>query len=180
MPNADVEILRKLMADQVKVYQRINVVQATAFSEKITRLMNSYYNGLITNEEVIRELLEAAAEIAQLHKKGEALGLSQEELAFYDAFTKPEAVKDFYSNENLVTMTRELTKMLRKNRTIDWQKKGTARVGMRKMVKRFSKNINIRRKSMRMPLKLSSVSARRGRIIRKKTSRIKLLNIRFR
>ena len=72
----------------------------------------------------------------QIHQ-GETLGLSQEEMAFYDALTKPEAIKDFYENDQLVAMTRELTEMLRKNRTIDWQRKETARAGMRKMVKRL-------------------------------------------
>lgn len=137
--NIAVEILRKLMAEQVALYRRTNVVQSQKFSEKITQLMNAYYNGLITNEEVIKELLEAAAQIAELHKQGEQLGLSQEEMAFYDALTKPEAVRDFYQNDVLIAMTRELTEMLRKNRTIDWQRKETARAGMRKMVKRLLK-----------------------------------------
>ena len=101
--------------------------------------MSAYYNGLITNEEVIKELLKAAQEIAELHQQGEKLGLSQEEMAFYDALTKPENIKDFYENEELIAMTRELTEMLRKNRTIDWKKKETARAGMRKMVKRLLK-----------------------------------------
>ena len=137
--NIVVEILKKLMAEQIAIYRRTNVVQATTFSEKITLLMNTYYNGLITNEEVIKELLKAAEEIKALKNEGQALGLSEEEMAFYDALTKPEAIKDFYSNEQLVEMTRELTEMLRKNRTIDWQKKETARAGMRKMVKRLLK-----------------------------------------
>ena len=135
--NIAVEILKKLMAEQISVYKRTNVVKSEKFSEKITMLMNSYYNGLITNEEVIKELLEAAEEIANMHKEGQKLGLSEEELAFYDALTKPQAIKDFYSNEDLLAMTRELTEMLRKNRTIDWQQKETARAGMRKMVKRL-------------------------------------------
>lgn len=135
--NIAVEILRKLMAEQVSVFKRTNVVQSQKFSEKIARLMNAYYNGLITNEEVIKELLDAAAQIAVLHQQGEELGLSPEEMAFYDALTKPEAIKDFYENDQLVAMTRELTEMLRKNRTIDWQRKETARAGMRKMVKRL-------------------------------------------
>ena len=137
--NIAVEILRKLMAEQVSIFKRTNVVQSQKFSEKIARLMNSYYNGLITNEEVIRELLDAAAQIAALHRQGEELGLSQEEMAFYDALTKPEAIRDFYENDQLVAMTRELTEMLRKNRTIDWQRKETARAGMRRMVKRLLK-----------------------------------------
>ena len=137
--NIAVEILKKLMAEQVALYKRTNVVQSQKFSEKIAQLMNSYYNGLITNEEVIKELLKTAEEIANLYKNGQELGLSQEELAFYDALTKPEHIKDFYKNDELIALTRELTEMLRKNRTIDWQKKETARAQMRKMVKRLLK-----------------------------------------
>ena len=137
--NIAVEILKKLMAEQITLYKRTNVVQSQKFSEKIAKLMNAYYNGLITNEEVIKELLKTAEEIAALHKNGQKLGLSQEELAFYDALTKPEHIKDFYQNEDLIAMTKELTEMLRRNRTIDWQKKETARASMRKMVKRLLK-----------------------------------------
>ncbi len=137
--NIAVEILKKLMAEQVSIYKRTNVVQSQKFSEKIARLMNAYYNGLITNEEVIRELLETAQEIADQYSSGQKLGLTQEELAFYDALTKPENIKDFYQNNELIDLTRELTEMLRKNRTIDWQKKTTARAAMRKMVKHLLK-----------------------------------------
>ena len=137
--NIAVEILKKLMAEQVALYKRTNVVQSQKFSEKIAQLMNSYYNGLITNEEVIKELLKTAEEIANLYKNGQELGFSQEELAFYDALTKPEHIKDFYKNDELIALTRDLTEMLRKNRTIDWQKKETARAQMRKMVKRLLK-----------------------------------------
>lgn len=137
--NIAVEILKKLMAEQVSLYKRTNVVQSQKFSEKITQLMNSYYNGLITNEEVIKELLKTAEEITELYKNGKKLGLTQEELAFYDALTKPENIKDFYQNNELIALTKELTEMLRKNRTIDWQRKETARAGMRKMVKRLLK-----------------------------------------
>lgn len=137
--NIAVEILRKLLAEQVSLYKRTNLVQSQKFSEMITRIMNAYYNGLISNEKVIEEMLEAAEQMMKLHQAGEDLGLTQEELAFYDALTKPQAIKDFYENETLVEMTRELTEMLRKNRTIDWQKKETARATMRKMVKRLLK-----------------------------------------
>lgn len=63
--------------------------------------------------------MKTAQEIAELYKNGEKLGLSQEELAFYDALTKPEHIKDFYKNEELIALTRKLTEMLRRNRTID-------------------------------------------------------------
>ncbi len=137
--NIAVEILKKLLAEQVSLYKRTNVVRSQKFSEMIARIMNAYYNGHISNDEVIKELLAAAEEIAKAHKAGEDLGLTQEELAFYDALTKPQAIKDFYKNDVLVQMTQELTELLRKNRTIDWQKKETARAKMRKMVKRLLK-----------------------------------------
>ena len=137
--NIAVEILRKLLAEQVSLYKRTNLVQSQKFSEMITRIMNAYYNGHIDNEKTIEELLEAAKKVIEAYQAGEDLGLSQEELAFYDALTKPAAIKDFYENDVLVEMTRELTEMLRKNRTIDWQKKETARATMRKMVKRLLK-----------------------------------------
>jgi len=137
--NIAVEILKKLLAEQVSVYKRTNVVQSAKFSEMLARIMNAYYNGHISNDEVIKELLEAAELITKAYQAGDALGLTQEELAFYDALTKPQAIKDFYENETLIAMTRELTEMLRKNRTIDWQKKETARAAMRKMVKRLLK-----------------------------------------
>lgn len=127
------------MAEQVHVFNRTNLVQSKKFSEMIAKIMNAYYNGLITNEEVIKELLEAAQQIAQQIQAGNKLGLSQEEMAFYDALTKPAAIKNFYENDTLVQMTKELTEMLRKNRTIDWQRKETARATMRKMVKRLLK-----------------------------------------
>ena len=74
-----------------------------------------------------------------IQSQGSLCDMVTQELAFYDALTKPEAIKDFYSNDELVSLTRELTETLRKNRTIDWQKKETARAAMRKMVKRLLK-----------------------------------------
>lgn len=73
------------------------------------------------------------------HKEGDKLGLTADELAFYDALTKPEAIKDFYENEELIAITKELADTLRKNRTIDWQKRDSARAKMRMMIKRLLK-----------------------------------------
>ncbi len=137
--NLAVELLKKLIAEQVSIYRRTNVVKSEKFSEKIQSAMYRYLNGLLTNEEVIGELMKLAKEIAQANADGEKLGLSQEEMAFYDALTKPQAIKDFYENDELVAITKELTETLRKNRTIDWQKKETARASMRKLVKRLLK-----------------------------------------
>lgn len=135
--NLAVELLKKLIAEQVSLYRRTNLVKSEKFSEIIQSAMNRYLNGMLTNEEVIAELLNLARDIAAAHSEGEKLGLSSEELAFYDALTKPQAIKDFYEHDELIAITKELTDMLRKNRTIDWQKKESARAGMRKMVKRL-------------------------------------------
>jgi type I restriction enzyme R subunit len=137
--NIAVEILRKLLAEQVSLYRRTNLVKSEKFSEMLSRSMKAYINGMISNEQVIVELLKMAKDMANAHAEGDALGLNDEELAFYDALTHPEAVKDFYKNEQLVAMTHELTDLLRKNRTIDWQKKESARAGMRRMVKKLLK-----------------------------------------
>ncbi len=84
--------------------------------------MNRYLNGMLTNEEVIQELLKLAKDIAAAAAEGEKLGLTADELAFYDALTKPQAIKDFYEHDELIAITKELTDLLRKNQTIDWQK----------------------------------------------------------
>lgn len=138
--NVAIEILKKLIAEQVAVYRRTNVVKSELFSEKLQRAMNAYLNGMLSNEEVIEELKRIAQEITAASSSGSKLGLSTDEVAFYDALTKPRAVKDFYDNDQLVAITKELTEMLRKNRTVDWQKKETARAKMRSMVKRLLKN----------------------------------------
>ena len=135
--NLAVELLKKLIAEQVSIYRRTNLVKSEKFSEIIQSAMNRYLNGMLTNEEVIAELLKLAKDIAAANAEGKALGLNAEELAFYDALTRPQAVKDFYEHEELIAITKDLTDLLRKNRTIDWQKKESARASMRKLVKRL-------------------------------------------
>ena len=137
--NLAVELLKKLIAEQVKIYRHTNVVKSEKFSEIIQRTMNAYLNGMLTNEQVIEELLNLAKQIAAAHKEGDQLGLTVDELAFYDALTKPQAIKDFYENEELIAITKELADTLRKNRTIDWQKRDSARARMRMMIKRLLK-----------------------------------------
>ena len=137
--NLAVEILKKLLAEQVSLYRRTNLVKSEKFSERLSAVMKAYLNGIISNEQVIVELMKMAQEMATSQIEADALGLTDEELAFYDALTRPEAVKDFYQNEQLVAMTHELTDMLRRNRTIDWQKKESARAAMRRMVKKLLK-----------------------------------------
>ena len=137
--NIAIELLKKLLKERIHLYQRTNLVQAQKFSDLINMSLSNYLKGLLTNEEVIKDLLELAREIAQNEQVADSLGLNAEEKAFYDALTRPQAVKDFYTNEELVNLTKELTEELRKNRTIDWQKKESARAGMRSKVKRLLK-----------------------------------------
>lgn len=137
--NLAVELLKKLIAEQIYVYRRTNVVKSEKFSEIIQHTMNSYLNGMLTNEEVIQELLRLARDIARSKKEGDNLGLTEEEMAFYDALTRPQAIKDFYENEELIAITKELTDTLRKNKTIDWQRKESARARMRMLIKKLLK-----------------------------------------
>ncbi len=135
--NLAVELLKKLIAEQIQIYRRTNVVKSEKFSEIIQSAMNRYLNGMLTNEEVIQELLNLAKQIAAAQKEGAQLGLTADELAFYDALTKPQAIRDFYENEELIAITKELADTLRKNRTIDWQKRDSARAKMRMMIKKL-------------------------------------------
>lgn len=135
--NLAIELLKKLIAEQIHIYKTTNVVKSEKFSEIIQQTMNRYLNGMLTNEQVIDELLRLAKDIKDADDEGNNLGLTKEELAFYDALTKPRAIKDFYENDELVAITRELTETLRKNRTIDWEKRDSGRAQMRKMIKRL-------------------------------------------
>lgn len=137
--NLAVELLKKLIAEQVQIYRRTNVVKSEKFSDILQGVMNRYLNGMLTNEQVIEKLLTLAKQLASAHKEGEKLGLTAEELAFYDALTNPQAIKDFYQNEELIALTKELANSLRKNKTIDWQKKESARAKMRMLIKRLLK-----------------------------------------
>ena len=137
--NLAVELLKKLIAEQVLVYRRTNIVKSEKFSDIMQPAINAYLNGMLTNEEVIEEMLKLAKQIAADQKEGDKLGLTADELAFYDALTKPRAIKDFYENEELITITKELADTLRKNKTIDWQKRESARAKMRMLIKKLLK-----------------------------------------
>ena len=135
--NLAIELLKKLINEQISVYKRTNIVKSEKFSEIIKRSLNSYLNGMLTNEEVIEEMLKLAREISKAQKEGDEMSLTVDELAFYDALTKPNAIKDLYENDELITITKELTETLRKNKTIDWQMRASARAKMRMIIKRL-------------------------------------------
>ena len=137
--NLAVELLKKLMKEKIKQQQKTNVIQSDLFSDMLNKSLSNYLKGLLTNEEVIEELLKMAEQMKHAEEEGNDLGLTAEEKAFYDALSTPEGVRQAYSDEEFVALTKELTETLRKNRTIDWNRKESARAKMRVMVKRLLK-----------------------------------------
>ena len=137
--NLAAKLLEDLLRGRVRTMIRSNIVTGELFSNRFSETLNRYVNGLITNEEVIQELLKLAQEMMDEEQQGNDLGLSNEEKAFYDALTRPQAVKDFYTNDQLVALTKELADMLRRNRTIDWNRREAERANMRRLVKRLLK-----------------------------------------
>jgi type I restriction enzyme R subunit len=135
--NIAAEMLRKLLADNIKVFQRSNVVKSELFSKKLKDLMKKYNNRMITSAEVIQELLKLSKDIVFSVKEGQEKGLSIEEYAFYEALAADPKVLEEMQDATLVAMAHELTDMVRKNRTVDWDRKESARAAMRRMVKRL-------------------------------------------
>ena len=134
--NLAIEILRKLLNENIHQRMRNNLVKSEAFSAMLQKVMNAYLNGHITNEEVIKELID----LAQRIKDGidsVPNRLTEDESAFYDALSKPEAVRRFYTDDTLIELTKELADQLRRNRTVDWDKRESARAHMRMLVKRL-------------------------------------------
>ena len=137
--NLAVKLLERLLKERIHQFQRSNVVQSKKFSDLLNMALSNYLKGMLTNEEVIEELLKMAAEIKQDEEESNKLGLSVEEKAFYDALSSPEGIREAYTDEQFVALTKELTEQLRKNRTIDWNRKESARAKMRVLVKRLLK-----------------------------------------
>ena len=137
--NLAVELLTKLLKEKIATSKKTNVIKSDLFSDMLNQSLSNYLKGLLTNEEVVEELIKLAEQIKNSDKEGESLGLTAEEKAFYDALSTPEGVRQAYSDEEFISMTKELTEELQKNRTIDWNRKASARAKMRVMVKRLLK-----------------------------------------
>ena len=137
--NLAVELLTRLLREKIKKQQKTNVTQSDLFSDMLSQSLSRYLKGLLTNEEVIEELLRMAEQIKHSEEEGDKLGLTPEEKAFYDALSTPEGVRQAYTDEQFVALTKELTDVLHRNRTIDWNRKESARAKMRVMVKRLLK-----------------------------------------
>lgn len=137
--NLAVELLTKLLKERIRQQKKTNITQSDLFSDMLSRSLSNYLKGLLTNEEVIQELLKMAQQMKHAEDEGNELGLTSEEKAFYDALSTPEGVRQAYSDEEFVALTKELTEVLHTNRTIDWNRKESARAKMRVLVKRLLK-----------------------------------------
>ncbi len=133
--NIAAEMLRKLLEDNIRVFAKTGVVKSQLFSEKMQKLLKMYNNRLITSAEVIEELLNLSKEMAEAYKAGDEKGLSVEELAFYDALVADPEVLRKMQDKVLIEMAQELTELIRRSRTVDWDKKESARAYMRTQVK---------------------------------------------
>ncbi len=137
--NLAVELLTNLLKEKIKQQKKTNVTQSDLFSDMLNRSLSNYLKGLLTNEEVIKELLRMAEQMKKADQQADTLGLTPDEKAFYDALSTPEGVRQAYTDDEFVALTRELTDVLQRNRTIDWNHKESARAKMRVMVKRLLK-----------------------------------------
>lgn len=133
--NIAAELLRSLLEDHIRFFSRTGVVKAQLFSEKMQDVLKRYNNRMITSAEVIEELLNLSKEISDAYAAGDEKGLSHEELAFYDALVADPAVLQNMEDATLVEMAHELTTLIQKSRTVDWDKKQSARAYMRTQIK---------------------------------------------
>ena len=137
--NLAAEMLRKLLEGNLKAMEKTNLVKSEKFSEKLKKTLNKYRNQAITNAEVIEELIKMAHEMKNMKTREQELGLNSDEVAFYDALTDDDAVKEFITDETLKLIAHELTIAIRRNVSIDWSIRKSAQAGMRKIIKRLLK-----------------------------------------
>lgn len=135
--NLAVELLEKLLSEELKVRQKRNVVQSRRFSEMLETAIRKYQARAITTAQVIEELIQLAREVRDAQGRGEELGLSPEELAFYDALETNDSAVKVLGDDALRKIAKELTETVRRNATIDWTVKETARANLRRLVRRI-------------------------------------------
>ena len=135
--NVAAELLEKLLKDELKVRSRRNLVQSQVFSEKLKKTLNAYHNRAISTMQVIEELIKLAKELDAATKRGEALGLTDDEVAFYDALAANESAVIAMGDDKLKVIAAELITQVRKSVTIDWTLREGARAKIRVMVKRI-------------------------------------------
>ena len=135
--NLAVELLQKLLKGEVSSRRRKNVVQARSFSEMLEQTLRRYQNRAIEAAQVIEELIELAREMREANERGEQLGLSEDELAFYDALETNDSAVQVLGDETLRTIARQLVETVRNNVTIDWTLRENVRAHLRVLVRRI-------------------------------------------
>jgi SOS-response transcriptional repressor LexA len=135
--NLAVELLRKLLAGEIKMRSRRNVVQSRSFTEMLERALKKYQNRAIETAQVIEELIALAREMREANARGEKLGLSDDEVAFYDALETNDSAVQVLGDETLRIIARELVATVRNNLTIDWTVRENVRAQLRVLVKRI-------------------------------------------
>jgi type I restriction enzyme, R subunit len=135
--NLAVELLRKLLVGEIKTRSQRNVVQARSFTELLERSIRRYQNRAVETAQVIEELIALAKDMRAANARGEELGLSEDELAFYDALETNDSAVQVLGEPTLKTIARELVASVRKNVTIDWTLRENVRAQMRVLVRRI-------------------------------------------
>ena len=135
--NLAVELLQKLLRGEVATRRRKNVVQARSFAEMLEQTLRRYQNRAVEAAQVIEELIQLAREMREANARGERLGLSEDELAFYDALETNDSAVKVLGDETLRGIARELVETVRKNVTIDWTLRENVRARLRVLVKRI-------------------------------------------
>ncbi len=137
--NLALEALKKLLNGEIKSRAKTNVVQSKAFSRRLEEAVARYHANAISTVEMIQELIALAKEMQAASARGDELGLSAEEVAFYDALAGNETAVDVLGSEQLRIIAHELVEQMRNSVTVDWQHKASARAKMRILVKRILK-----------------------------------------
>ena len=135
--NVAAELLAKLLKDEIKVRSTRNLIQSRQFSELLQRTLNSYHNRAIATQEVIEELIKLAKQLSAADQRGVDLGLSNEEIAFYDALATNQNAVEVMGDQKLRVIATELVTQVRRNVTIDWTLREGAQAKIRVMVKRI-------------------------------------------
>jgi type I restriction enzyme R subunit len=134
--NLALEVLKKLLNDEIKIRAKHNIVQSRSLMEMLESSIKRYQNNLITAAEIIQEMIDLAKEIKEADKRGEKMGLSRDELAFYDAVANNQSAKDLLGDEILLKLARVLVERVRANATIDWTVKESVKKKLKVIVKR--------------------------------------------
>lgn len=135
--NLALETLKKLLADQISSREKVNIVQSRTFRDALEQVLTRYSNRAITTAQVIDELIGVAKSIAAVIAQGKASGLSEAEIAFYEALADNESAREILKDEKLKDIARELAESIKKKTSLDWTQRETVRADMRRTIRRL-------------------------------------------